>query len=135
MRRTRCGSRSTPRPGTAPPNPWIILQEIPAARLKALAADGSFVAKVERLAGARRAYLETPGWFSSAYGSAALSGVAYFGMGFGLGEGLPLYAGRLGILAGDFLKTASDLGIPVASVGLLHQEGYFRQIVDAAGRP
>jgi glycogen phosphorylase len=90
-----------------------------------------FVAKVERLAGARRAYLETPGWFSSAYGSA----VAYFGMGFGLGEGLPLYAGGLGILAGDFLKTASDLGIPVAGVGLLYQEGYFRQIVDAAGRP
>jgi glycogen phosphorylase len=54
-------------------------------------------------------------------------------MEFGLGEGLPLYAGGLGILAGDFLKTASDLGIPVIGVGLLYQEGYFRQIVDAAG--
>jgi glycogen phosphorylase len=81
------------------PNPWIILQEIPATRLNALAADGSFLAEVERLAGTRRAYLETPGRFTSAYGSAALSGVAYFSMEFGLGEGLPLYAGGLGILA------------------------------------
>ena len=54
-------------------------------------------------------------------------------MEFGLGEGLPLYAGGLGVLAGDFLKTASDLGIPVVGVGLLYQEGYFRQIIDAAG--
>ena len=61
------------------------------------------------------------------------SGVAYFSMEFGLGEALPLYAGGLGMLAGDFLKTASDLGIPVIGVGLLYQEGYFRQIIDAAG--
>ena len=54
-------------------------------------------------------------------------------MEFGLGEGLPLYAGGLGILAGDFLKTASDLGIPVIGIGLLYQEGYFRQLIDAAG--
>ena len=54
-------------------------------------------------------------------------------MEFGLGNGLPLYAGGLGILAGDFLKTASDLGVPVIGVGLLYQEGYFRQIIDAAG--
>jgi glycogen phosphorylase len=114
-------------------NPWIILQDISAERLRALAADRSFVAELERLATTRRAYLDTPGWFSSAHGAAALSGVAYFSMEFGLGEGLPLYAGGLGILAGDFLKTASDLGIPVIGVGLLYQEGYFRQIIDAAG--
>jgi starch phosphorylase len=114
-------------------NPWIILQDISAERLRALAADGSFVAELERLASTRRAYLDTPGWFSSAHGAASLSGVAYFSMEFGLGEGLPLYAGGLGILAGDFLKTASDLGIPVIGVGLLYQEGYFRQIIDAAG--
>ena len=114
-------------------NPWIILQDISAERLRALAADSSFVAELERLAGTRRAYLDTPGWFSSAHGAAALSGVAYFSMEFGIGEGLPLYAGGLGILAGDFLKTASDLGIPVIGVGLLYQEGYFRQIIDAAG--
>jgi hypothetical protein len=114
-------------------NPWTILQDISAERLRALAADASFVAELERLAGTRRAYLDAPSWFSSAHGAAALSGVAYFSMEFGLGEGLPLYAGGLGILAGDFLKTASDLGIPVIGVGLLYQEGYFRQIIDATG--
>src|SRR5271166_3877031 len=114
-------------------NPWVILQDISAERLRALAADGSFVAELERLARTRQAYLEAPSWFSSAHGAAALSGVAYFSMEFGLGEGLPLYAGGLGILAGDFVKTASDLGIPVIGVGLLYQEGYFRQIIDAAG--
>jgi glycogen phosphorylase len=114
-------------------NPWIILQDISAERLRALAADRSFVAELERVATARRAYLETPGWFSAAHEPSALSGVAYFSMEFGLGEGLPLYAGGLGVLAGDFLKTASDLGLPVVGIGLLYQEGYFRQIIDAAG--
>jgi starch phosphorylase len=56
-------------------------------------------------------------------------------MEFGLGESLPLYAGGLGVLAGDYLKTASDLGVPVVGVGLLYQEGYSRQVLDAAGRP
>lgn len=55
-------------------------------------------------------------------------------MEFGLGNALPLYAGGLGILAGDYLKTASDLGVPVVGVGLLYQEGYFRQFIDASGR-
>ena len=114
-------------------NPWTILQDISHERLRALAADNAFVGEVERLAAARQAYREAPSWFSSTHGASALSGVAYFSMEFGLGEGLPLYAGGLGILAGDFLKTASDLGIPVIGIGLLYQEGYFRQLIDAAG--
>jgi glycogen phosphorylase len=114
-------------------NPWIILQDISAERLETLAADRSFVAELERVRQARHDYLSAPGWFGSAYDTAASSGVAYFSMEFGLGEGLPLYAGGLGILAGDFLKTASDLGLPVIGVGLLYQEGYFRQIIDASG--
>jgi len=114
-------------------NPWTILKDISAERLQVLSADRSFVAELERLIRARQDYLETPSWFASAYGTAALSGVAYFIMEFGLGEALPLYAGGLGILAGDFLKTASDLGLPVIGVGLLYQEGYFRQIIDASG--
>jgi glycogen phosphorylase len=114
-------------------NPWIILQDISAKRLEALAADSSFIAELERLRRARQDYLNAPGWFALAHGAAALSGIAYFSMEFGLGEGLPLYAGGLGILAGDFLKTASDLGLPVIGIGLLYQEGYFRQIIDASG--
>ena len=114
-------------------NPWTILQEISAERLHVLSANRSFVAELERLIRARQDYLETPSWFASTHGTAALSGIAYFSMEFGLGEALPLYAGGLGILAGDFLKTASDLGLPVIGVGLLYQEGYFRQIIDASG--
>ena len=114
-------------------NPWTILQDISAERLRALATDRSFTTELERLTRARQEYLRTPGWFASAHGTVALSGVAYFSMEFGLGEALPLYAGGLGILAGDFLKTASDIGLPVIGISLLYQEGYFRQFIDAAG--
>jgi starch phosphorylase len=115
-------------------NPWTILQNVATAQFDALAADRSFLDDLDRIVAARRAYLAQPGWFSSVYGGTALAGIAYLSMEFGLSEALPLYAGGLGVLAGDFLKTASDLGIPAAGVGLLFQEGYFRQVIDAAGR-
>ena len=114
-------------------NPWIILQDVSATRLRELAADPIFVAELGRLAARRRAELATPGWFAATGDAASLRGVAYFSMEFGLGEALPLYAGGLGILAGDVLKTASDLGVPIIGVGLLYQEGYFRQMIDAGG--
>jgi glycogen phosphorylase len=114
-------------------NPWTLLQDISPARIRALAADPTFTADLERLAEARRAYLSAPGWFGSTYGDGTLNRVAYFSMEFGVGEALPLYAGGLGVLAGDYLKTASDLGVPVIGIGLLYSEGYFRQIIDAAG--
>jgi starch phosphorylase len=114
-------------------NPWTILEELSTERLNALAADADFVASLGTLLAARKAYLEDRGWFSEIGGDKSLPGVAYFSMEFGLGEALPLYAGGLGILAGDFLKSASDLGLPVVGVGLLYQEGYFRQMIDAAG--
>jgi len=107
-------------------NPWIILQEASTIRLKELAADQGFVAELRRLASQRRAELGTPGWFSTSADSSKLRGVAYFSMEFGVGEALPLYAGGLGILAGDILKTASDLDVPIYGIGLLYQEGYFR---------
>jgi glycogen phosphorylase len=114
-------------------NPWTILQNAATAQLRQLADDPSFLDHLARLTAARRAYLERTGWFNSTYGSAALSGVAFFSMEFGLSDALPLYAGGLGVLAGDFLKTASDLGVPAIGVSLLFQEGYFRQLIDAAG--
>jgi starch phosphorylase len=98
-------------------NPWTLLQGISPERLHALAADPAFTAELERLAQARRAYMSAPGWFGSTYGDAALNRVAYFSMEFGLGEALPLYAGGLGVLAGDYLKTASDLGVPAIGIG------------------
>lgn len=115
-------------------NPWTILEEISTDRLNALAADANFVAGLGALLEARNAYLVDRGWFSEVRGDSSLAGVAYFSMEFGLGEALPLYAGGLGILAGDFLKAASDLGLPVVGIGLLYQEGYFHQMIDAAGR-
>ncbi len=115
-------------------NPWTVLEDVSAQRLAELAADAGFVAHLDRLVAARRAYLTERSWFAEARPGARLGGVAWFSMEFGLGEALPLYAGGLGVLAGDFLKAASDLGVPVIGIGLLYQEGYFRQMIDAEGR-
>ena len=114
-------------------NPWAVLQSAPADRLKSLACDQNFLEELARLVAARDLYLQTPGWFHLTEGASQLGGVAYFSMEFGLGAALPLYAGGLGVLAGDFLKTASDLDVPIIGIGLLYQEGYFRQTVNAAG--
>lgn len=115
-------------------NPWVILQDVPQERLAQLAADVWFTDELQRLVHERDGYLEEPGWYGRQLGSSSMKVVAYFSMEFGLGEGLPLYAGGLGILAGDYLKTASDLGVPAVGVGLLYQQGYFRQVLDASGR-
>ncbi|GEJ56918.1 alpha-glucan family phosphorylase [Anaeromyxobacter diazotrophicus] len=114
-------------------NPWLVLQDAPAERLEAAASDAAFVSAVQRAVAQHRARLCAPAWFEVAHPQAALAPVAYFSMEYGLGEGLPLYAGGLGVLAGDHLKAASDLGVPLAAVGLLYQEGYFRQQVEASG--
>lgn len=114
-------------------NPWSMLQNASAEVLQRLADDSEFRRRLSRLVEARKQYFACPGWFSVAHGAARLGGVAYFSMEFGLGAALPLYAGGLGVLAGDYLKTASDLDIPLMGVGLLYQEGYFRQIVDSDG--
>ena len=114
-------------------NPWIILQNVSATRLSELAADPGFVAELGGLVTRRRAEVAGPGWFAATDDASKLRGVAYFSMEFGVGEALPLYAGGLGVLAGDVLKTASDLGVPIVGVGLLYQEGYFRQTIDVSG--
>jgi len=115
-------------------NPWSILQDVARDRLERLAADGNFLDELSRLDDARQRYLHEPGWFGETHPDRPLRRVAYFCMEFGLAEALPLYAGGLGVLAGDFLKASSDLGIPVMGVGLLYQEGFFRQAIDEVGR-
>ena len=114
-------------------NPWVILQSLSDQRLAALENDPEFRTELERLLGERREHLKSGGWFEEAHPHAELGLVAYFSMEFGLSEALPIYAGGLGILAGDFLKAASDLGAPVVGVGLLFQEGYFRQFIESTG--
>jgi starch phosphorylase len=80
-----------------------------------------------------RQALESATWFQQAYSEQPFT-IAYFSMEYGLSEALPIYSGGLGILAGDYLKTASDLGVPVIGIGLLYQQGYFRQAIDSHGR-
>lgn len=115
-------------------NPYFILQSVSQARLEEVAADPHFTAELRTLLEQRRRYLQDPGWFGREQGKTRSKGIAYFSMEFGLGEALPIYSGGLGILAGDFLKTASDLGVPVIGIGLLYQQGYFRQILTPDGR-
>jgi len=115
-------------------NPHFILQHVSQARLEEAASDPDFLKELRRWLTQRHRYLQDPGWFGRQRGEQAPKGIAYFSMEFGLGEALPIYSGGLGILAGDFLKTASDLGVPVVGIGLLYQQGYFRQILDPDGR-
>jgi len=115
-------------------NPWMLLQDLSSQRLQELADDVQFCQELKRLTKERIAYQTEGGWYGEAQANLNIGQVAYFSMEFGLGEALPIYAGGLGILAGDYLKTASDLSLPVTGVGLLYQEGYFRQMIDADGR-
>ena len=114
-------------------NPWAVLQTVSRAKLQALAADPAIRDKAVALVEARRHYLEAPTWFRRWHTAAPLTCVAYFSMEFMLSEALPIYSGGLGNVAGDQLKSASDLGVPVVGVGLLYQQGYFRQVLDAQG--
>jgi starch phosphorylase len=114
-------------------NPWTLLQDVSQATLDRMAADQAFVDEVERLARRQKEHVTGESWFTALDRGARPRGIAFFSMEFGLSESLPLYAGGLGILAGDYLKAASDLGVPVIGIGLLYQEGYFRQTVDADG--
>jgi starch phosphorylase len=114
-------------------NPWLILQTVPLQRLEELAADPAFTSELARLARARRDYLEAPSWCVRNVPGSLSCTVAYFSMEYGLSEALPIYSGGLGVLAGDHLKTASDLGLPLVGVGLLYQQGYFRQVLDSDG--
>jgi starch phosphorylase len=113
-------------------NPWLLLQYVPIERLERLATDPEFLSDLKALEESRERYRAAPAWRPA--GSSRLPRVAYFSMEFGLHEALPLYAGGLGVLAGDYLKTASDLDVPVIGIGILWQQGYFRQVLDANGR-
>ncbi|RMI32553.1 alpha-glucan family phosphorylase [Nocardia stercoris] len=116
-------------------DPVRMLGEVPAARLDELAGDEAYLRAVESAAAGLREYLGRPRWYQQyrAEGGAPVAGIAYFSMEFGVTEVLPNYSGGLGILAGDHLKAASDLGLPLIGVGLLYRSGYFRQSLTADG--
>lgn len=101
-------------------------------RFEELEQDGPFMSFLSGVEEDLRRYLEEPRWFQGRKGS-PLQQVAYFSPEFGVSEALPIYSGGLGVLAGDHLKAASDLGVPLVGVGLLYRQGYFRQALNADG--
>ncbi len=115
-------------------NPWVILQTVSQEKLRSVKGDPDFQELLAQVHRKKRTVDQSAGWFQLAHPNAPLTAVAYFSMEFMLSEALPIYSGGLGNVAGDQLKTASNLGLPVVGVGLLYQQGYFRQEIDGNGR-
>ena len=114
-------------------NPVAMLGQIDQQRLDKLRRDPGFMAQFRRIHADLQEYLGKQGWWGSSYGAVDEPKIAYFCAEFGLTECVPIYSGGLGVLAGDLLKSASELGLPMVSVGLLYQQGYFRQRLNADG--
>jgi starch phosphorylase len=113
-------------------DPVRVLSLVARERLEALSKDNAFMSFLGEIHADLRRYMNVHRWFQNR-GRSALVKVAYFSPEFGIAEALPQYSGGLGILAGDHLKAASSLGVPMVGVGLLYREGYFRQRLNADG--
>lgn len=111
-------------------NPRYVIEAVAPHRLDALAGDGAYVARVEALAAAIDAELAAP---AANLGIQAENPVAYFCSEFAIHCSLPIYSGGLGVLAGDLLKAASDMALPMVGIGLLYRQGYFHQRMDRWG--
>ncbi len=109
-------------------NPWVILQTLSEKRSKELEEDPSFQKLLKDHMERREKALKASKWYQRK------TTIAYFSMEYGLSEALPIYSGGLGLLAGDHLKACSDLGVPLVAIGLLYQEGYFRQEIGSDGK-
>ena len=114
-------------------NPWVVLQNVSRDQLKKQMANQAFRKKVDEMMKLKQKSISDPAWFQKNHPNSPLKCIAYFSMEFMLSEALPIYVGGLGNVAGDQLKSASDLGVPVVAIGLLYQQGYFRQIIDRYG--
>ncbi|CAG4882369.1 Glycogen phosphorylase [Georgfuchsia toluolica] len=114
-------------------HPCDVLQTVSREKVTRALADPAFRNKVDALVQSQKRSEDAPAWFQQAHPKSPLNCVAYFSMEFMLSEALPIYSGGLGNVAGDQLKSASDLGVPVVGVGLLYQQGYFRQVIDRDG--
>lgn len=112
-------------------DPIALLGAIEPARLAQLAADSAFVESIRLLSEELHDYLEKPRWYQGL--ADAPRSIGYFSPEFGIAAALPQYSGGLGILAGDHLKSASDLGVPIIGVGLFYRAGYFRQAISREG--
>lgn len=114
-------------------NPLVVLQTISRTKLAAFLDQPANRQRVDQLLEHRRVHRAVVPWFEQHYSGAPLTQVAYFSMEFALSEALPIYSGGLGNVAGDQLKAACDLGIPAVGIGLLYQQGYFRQRIRTDG--
>lgn len=115
-------------------NPWILLHTVSKQKIESALASPDTQRSIDNLIAAIKQVADRPAWFQETYPNSNITYIAYFCMEFMLGESLPIYSGGLGNVAGDQLKAASDLGVPVIGVGLLYQQGYFRQLIDKEGR-
>jgi len=113
-------------------NPLAFLSSLDASRAAGLVADPAVAASMDRVTDSFDQYSSRPSWFETTCPDSRMK-LAYFSLEFGLGESLPIYSGGLGVLAGDHLKSASDLGLPLVGVGLLYRQGYFRQLLSPDG--
>jgi starch phosphorylase len=95
--------------------------------------DDAFASRLEVAYRELQSYMTQKGWFATTFPECASARLAYFSMEYGIHECLPIYSGGLGVLAGDHLKTASDLGLPLVGIGLAYAEGYFRQALNRDG--
>jgi len=114
-------------------NPIALLGKVEQERLDQLARDETFLAHMDRVLASLRRYMAHPTWYSQVREEDQESRIAYFSAEFGLHECLPFYAGGLGVLSGDHLKSASELGLPMVGVGLVYRRGYFHQQLDRDG--
>jgi len=114
-------------------NPIMMLGKISQDKLNDISEDDGFVSHMNRVFLQLNIYLQDTTWYQKKYGDADVPFIAYFSAEFGLTESLQIYSGGLGVLAGDHLKSASDLGIPLVGIGLCYKEGYFQQYLNADG--
>ncbi len=114
-------------------NPWIILQTVSRKQLEQKLMDAEFRQMVDQVIEQNEDLKNSSTWFQNNHSNTPLTCVAYFSMEYMLTESLPIYSGGLGNVAGDQLKAANDMGIPVVGVGLLYQQGYFRQVIGKDG--
>ncbi|MCX7834817.1 MAG: alpha-glucan family phosphorylase [bacterium] len=114
-------------------NPVRLLGQISQAKLNDAASDEGYLLFYERTVESLQSYLRQQSWYDKRYGKTEKPLFAYFSAEFGITESLPIYSGGLGILAGDHLKSASDMGVPIVGVGLLYQQGYFKQYLNPDG--
>ena len=113
-------------------NPLRFLASLSQDRLAAAEANRELASRIARLTSAFEEYVSRKTWFDETYGENGLQ-IAYFSLEFGIARSLPIYSGGLGVLAGDHLKSASNLGLPLVGVGLLYRQGYFRQTLNPDG--